>query len=154
MKDEEIARRLKDTRLALGKSQEAMAVAVGGKLRSWQDYEKGRSIPGGAVLAQLGRLGVNMNWVLTGEGAMFAHLPGAEPPTPIPAAPPDLDMLRDIVRQLAELMEEEGLRPRPDRFADLVVAVYEQQLAESRAAPAAQAQFNAGSLRGFLRLVR
>lgn len=72
---------------------------------------------------------------------------------PAPAEP-DLDMLRDIVRQLAELMEEEGLRPRPSRFADLVVAVYQQHLADSDKTAAPTAGISAAGLRGFLRLVR
>ena len=33
-------------------------------------YEQGVNVPGGEALAALARTGVNVNWLLTGEGAM------------------------------------------------------------------------------------
>ncbi len=38
--------------------------------RSWQDYELGKSVPGGKVFEALAKLGFNANWLLTGEGAI------------------------------------------------------------------------------------
>lgn len=69
--DISVGGRLKDAREALGYTQKGVAEAVGSKLRSWQDYEADRKMPGSQVIAGLVRLGVNANWVLTGEGPML-----------------------------------------------------------------------------------
>jgi len=62
---EEIADRLKTARKRLGYAQKQMGEAIGGSLSAWQNYEAGKSIP---ALAGLARLGVDINWLLTGEG--------------------------------------------------------------------------------------
>ncbi len=71
MSDDALSRRLKVVRERLGYTQTRIAEAVGGKLRSWQEYEKGARVPGSSVIAGLVELGVNANWVLTGKGAML-----------------------------------------------------------------------------------
>lgn len=68
--------RLKRIRTHLNLTQSQMADAVGVKYRSWQDYETGKSIPGGKVLAGIAKLGINTHWVLTGDGQILA---GARP---------------------------------------------------------------------------
>lgn len=60
--------RLRAVRTKLSLTQREMAEAVNVKYRSWQDYETGKSIPGGKVLAGLAALGINTNWLLTGSG--------------------------------------------------------------------------------------
>lgn len=71
MVQEDLGSRLKRARETLGYAQKGIAEAVGSKLRSWQDYEAGKKVPGSQVIAGLARLGINANWVLTGEGAML-----------------------------------------------------------------------------------
>ena len=66
-----IGSRLKQARESLKYTQSGISSAVGSKLRSWQEYEKGSRVPGSQVIAGLTRLGVNANWVLTGEGQMM-----------------------------------------------------------------------------------
>ncbi len=68
----EIGYRLKQLREALGYTQTGIAEAIGSKLRSWQEYERGSRIPGSQVIAGLVKLGVNANWVLVGEGPMLS----------------------------------------------------------------------------------
>ena len=36
-------------------------------IRSWDAYENGTSIPGGEVLSNLAKIGVDINWLLTGK---------------------------------------------------------------------------------------
>lgn len=60
--------RLKIARDVLGLSQSAIAKAAGSSLPAWQGYESGKNIPGGKVFEGLARLGINVNWLLTGEG--------------------------------------------------------------------------------------
>ena len=62
--------RLKTLRELVGKDQKDMADALKISFRSWQDYELGKSVPGGKVFEALAFLGYNVNWVLTGEGSM------------------------------------------------------------------------------------
>jgi len=62
--------RLKIARELLVKSQKDMATLLGIGYRSWQGYESGSNYPGGEVFESLARLGINTNWLLTGEGPM------------------------------------------------------------------------------------
>jgi len=71
--EDDISKRIKQVRNHLGYAQKYISELAGCKLRTWQTYEDGKSIPGGKVLAGLSRLGVNVDWVLTGEGEMFSE---------------------------------------------------------------------------------
>lgn len=62
--------RLIAAREATGKSQKDLAEILGISFRSWQDYELGKSVPGGKVFESLSRLGFSSDWLLTGEGPM------------------------------------------------------------------------------------
>jgi phage repressor protein C with HTH and peptisase S24 domain len=81
-----LAQRLKVLRDHFGHTQQEMAVFVGGKLRSWQDYEAGRSAPSAGTLASLAMAGVNINWVLTGAGGMLHSSTGLDIENPSGAA--------------------------------------------------------------------
>lgn len=70
--DINLGMRLKGVRERLGYAQKGIAEAAGSKLRSWQDYEAGAKMPGSQVIAGLAKLGINTNWLLTGEGPMLA----------------------------------------------------------------------------------
>lgn len=61
-----LAARLVEARLKTGTTQKELAERLGCGWRSIQDYEQGRAIPGGNVLAGYGELGINLNWLLTG----------------------------------------------------------------------------------------
>jgi phage repressor protein C with HTH and peptisase S24 domain len=63
--------RLKAARLSLHREQKEMAEILGISFRSWQDYELGKSVPGGKVFETLTRHGFNANWLLMGEGVML-----------------------------------------------------------------------------------
>lgn len=63
--------RIKDVRSHFNCNQKKMSELLSVKYRTYQDNEKGKSIPGGAVLASYVRIGVNVNWLLTGEGPML-----------------------------------------------------------------------------------
>jgi len=65
-----LADRIKTARNYLGKEQKEIAKLLDISFRSWQDYELGKSVPGGKVFEALARIGFNANWLLTGEGPM------------------------------------------------------------------------------------
>ena len=62
--------RIKTIRQHQKLSQRAMADMLGISLKSWQDYEAGKSVPGGKVFESICRLGFSGTWLLTGEGSM------------------------------------------------------------------------------------
>lgn len=67
-----IGNRIKAVRELLGYTQSGISKQCGSKLRSWQEYEKGGRSPGSQVIAGLVSIGVNANWLLSGEGEMLA----------------------------------------------------------------------------------
>lgn len=62
-----IGNRLKKIRENLGFSQDSMAKFINCSLRSWKGYESDSNVPGGDVLANLAKAGIDINWVLSGE---------------------------------------------------------------------------------------
>lgn len=65
-----IADRLRTARTALRLKQSEVAEQSGVSERAYQGYEAGRSVPGGEAIEGFVRLGINANWLLTGEGPM------------------------------------------------------------------------------------
>ena len=65
-----LAERLKIAREHLGKSQKDIAALAGASYRAWQGYENGENQPGAKVIEALAKLGINANWLLTGEGSI------------------------------------------------------------------------------------
>ena len=70
--DNVLPRRFRALRKVLGKTQKEIGESIGGGLRTWQNYETGRSSPSWRVLHALIDMGVNVNWLLTGTGDMFS----------------------------------------------------------------------------------
>lgn len=66
-----LSERLKEARLALGLKQPELSKAIGAKLRGYQENESGRSTPRSDVITGFIGLGVNANWLLTGNGEML-----------------------------------------------------------------------------------
>ncbi len=62
-----IGDRLKKIRENLGFSQDAMAKFISCSLRSWKGYESNSNVPGGDILANLARAGIDTNWILSGN---------------------------------------------------------------------------------------
>lgn len=82
-KSAEVGVRMKAAREALGLTQDGFARAVGGSKRGIQENEARNRVPGGEIIAGMVRLGINANWLLTGEGPMLL----ADLVAPAPAAP-------------------------------------------------------------------
>lgn len=91
----DLAGRIRSARRILGLSQTSIAKAAGSSLPAWQGYESGKNIPGGNVLAGLARLGININWLLLGEGPTCASGP----------SPPDAEIEKKVDHFLAEIRQ-------------------------------------------------
>ncbi|MCU0757156.1 MAG: helix-turn-helix transcriptional regulator [Xanthomonadales bacterium] len=75
----DVANRIKAWRQALGLTQEQFAALASMPKRTLVGYENDEREPGAAALALLARTGVNVNWLLTGEGEMRSTPALAEP---------------------------------------------------------------------------
>lgn len=71
-----VAGRLGQIRKFLGLSQKDMGRRVGVSGTTWQNYELENAAPNAHVLARLSGEGFDMNWVLTGAGAMRTEAKG------------------------------------------------------------------------------
>lgn len=119
--EENIHTRLRMAREALGYTQKRVAEAVGGKLRSWQDYESG-TVPGSAVIAGLVGLGINANWLLTGEGPIRTEeLRNQLHPDAHADGPVDRHVLRDVLEVLEEVLQQQGRELAPAAKSELVL---------------------------------
>jgi transcriptional regulator with XRE-family HTH domain len=78
----EIGERLREWRQALGLTQAQLAERLGVHIGVLKKYEQGVNVPGGEPLGALARTGVNVNWLLTGEGEMRSAPALGEPATP------------------------------------------------------------------------
>lgn len=77
-----ISARLGGIRKFLGLSQKEMGRRVGVSGTTWQNYELENASPNAHVLAHLSGEGFDINWVLTGEGAMRHEDAAADRPAP------------------------------------------------------------------------
>lgn len=86
--DNEIGDRLRYWRKhVLGMTQEHFAQATGIHLSAIRKYESRSSLPSGESLLAIASTGVNLHWLLTGEGDTRAPAGGSVPPAPVsPAA--------------------------------------------------------------------
>ena len=94
-------------------TQDALAMVAGARSKSGlQDNEAGKNIPGGQMIAALVHVGINANWLLTGEGPML--LADLAPPPAKPVAPRiNIDALAAII--------EGTLKAAPDMSVEAVV---------------------------------
>ena len=69
--EDTIGTRIRQWRLALGLTQAELSTRLGVHIGVLKKYEQGINIPGGEVLATIAKTGVNMTWLLTGEGEML-----------------------------------------------------------------------------------
>ncbi len=91
--------RLKSVRRHLDQSQKQMDDLIGIGKGSWQRYERGQ-VPGGRVSTSLAKLGINLNWLMTGEGDMVEgdSASGAARPHELQA----IDLALDVLSQWPE----------------------------------------------------
>lgn len=96
--------RLKKLRSILDKSQLEMGRMVGVTQVAWQQYEADRSVPGGLVLKSLVEQSVNVRWLLTGQGEMFASQELEDP-----NEPGEVARKLQRLQHLEQLIDELGL---------------------------------------------
>lgn len=95
-----------------------MAALMGISLRALQTYEAGDREPKAKDVARLAEAGIDLNWLLTGEGEMRRG--GlAEPASPV-----DLDVLRDCIEVLHDELRRRGRTLEPAQEAEALALLY------------------------------
>ena len=121
MLDMDAGGRTKAVRSHFGLSATQMAEAAGLKNRkSWEDYERGNHLPTGPVLLRLAEMGINTNWLLTGQGQMLL--------CESPSSPLNEDLLGQVIAGVEELLAERGYRVTPAHKAELIGIFYRHYL--------------------------
>jgi transcriptional regulator with XRE-family HTH domain len=124
-----VAERLKGWRQSVGATQDQFASLIGkhvGMIRKW---EGGSATPGGDALIDIATTGVNLHWLLTGEGEMHAGV-GAAPSQvqqqTLQAAPAlNHELLQAAVEGVAEGLRRINRTVPADKHAQLIAAAYE-----------------------------
>ncbi len=66
-----IGERIRSAREALGLTRPAFVEKYGGSVRTLENNEAGRNEAGACLIAVYAANGINVNWLLTGEGPML-----------------------------------------------------------------------------------
>lgn len=74
-----IAARLRMWRKHLGLTQQEFSSRTGLHIGVVRKYELGVNVPGGEALVAIGKTGVNLNWLLLGQGDMCAEAGAKQP---------------------------------------------------------------------------
>lgn len=111
------ANRFEELRQLRGVSQIEMARLAGVSRSSWQRYERGEQ-PTGEVLQNLAKQGVNLHWLLTGQGPMMIEGPAVPAGTraePEAAPPRELDdeLMARVVDTIVRAYKDAGVTLAP-----------------------------------------
>ncbi|MCG8357864.1 MAG: helix-turn-helix domain-containing protein [Kiloniellales bacterium] len=107
-------------RRKLGLTQLEMARRMNVSLRAYQNYERGQRAPTADHLEPLALTGINVNWLLTGEGPMYQERSGARAMVGI-----DEKLLSDCIQALEEALDRMGLTISHDKKGEAIALVYE-----------------------------
>ena len=116
---ESLAHRLRQAREHLGLTQADAAYKTGIPLVSYKKYESSKATPGGDALTTLGRMEINLHWLLTGEGPMLLT-DLYKPPLPL-----DMDRLVGVIREFEEALQRHCRALDPQRKARAIAVLYE-----------------------------
>lgn len=111
-------------------SASELAAKIDGAEGTIRDYERGKSVPGGFVVAQLATLGVNPTWLLINEGPMLLR------DLVRPRPPVDAELLTGVISGVESHLAAEGLELAPEKKGQLIALLYEQCQAEGEVRPA------------------
>ena len=126
-----LAKRLRNVRRSLGDIDRVeFSKALGLSTNSVSRYERGEQEPSySAFAAYCTVYGVNMNWLLTGEGEMFADPSKRPAAAPVPAIDPEL--FRAVGRLVLKVYKEEGIKLPPDALLDEQAGAYNALVARA-----------------------
>lgn len=113
-----IGDRLREVRTNLGLTQPEVAARMGVSNRAYQTYEAGERQPKAADLAGLHGEGIDLNWLLTGEGGMYRN-------PPLEALPVvDEDLLCEALKLVEDWLTANRRTMAPAKKAEVVIGIY------------------------------
>lgn len=115
-----ITGRLKAARNALNMSQTDASLSTGIPVGTLREYEQGPSLPGFKAMQGFVKIGINANWLLTGEGQMLVADMKPEQSYAI-----DFQCLKKSVQAVEEGLSGSTRRIDPAKKAELILAVYD-----------------------------
>lgn len=121
-----LSQRIKALRQTLGKTQRDMAAWAGVTPLGWHKYEAGDNLPGATVLASMREKGVNINWLLGGDGPMRLYM-NFTPDEP--AAPSDQDILKEAINAVESWLATNSRALPPEKKAEIYTHIYAEALA-------------------------
>jgi transcriptional regulator with XRE-family HTH domain len=122
----EIGSRMKAARESVGLSRPSFTAKFGGSVRTLENNEAGRNEPGAGIVLSFISLGINANWLLTGEGPMLLSALTALPAqSQSMTSQPDLARLRLSLQAVDEGLAATSRSMASDQKAELVMAVYD-----------------------------
>lgn len=116
---ETIGGRLRAWRQSRTKTQAEISDLTGIPVDTWKKYEGDIRAPGSEALSLMVKAGLNLNWLMTGEGDMKW---GADDTPPPPAV--NYELLSSAELAVHRFLDEEGGTAPPERIARLVIALY------------------------------
>ncbi len=123
MRDEAFGTRFAHVRMFLGMTQAVAADHFEISTTAWNNYENGRRYPKAELLAALFESGIDLNWLLSGEGEMLLADRGQ-------TAPESEDsnevikhraLLFDMVVGMEAQVQDSGLNPTPEQRANMIL---------------------------------
>lgn len=128
MRQETIGTRIGTARRHIGKSIDAFSDETGIPKSTLKKYESGSSTPGGEAIQSIAKIGINANWLLTGEGPiLIKDLTPPLHPEAAPEGPIDRGVVRDVVEVVEEVFRERRMAPlAPDKKAELILLLCDE----------------------------
>lgn len=117
----EFAERLRVGRKRLDMTQQALSDSSGVPLQTHKQYERGLRRPGLDALTGYLRAGINVNWLLSGEGVVLLR----DQPAPASAGAFDSQLMLELIEVVEQLLAEHRRELPPPKKAELVVTLYE-----------------------------
>lgn len=100
-------------------SQAEFAGKHGAHKNTYANYEREDREPAWGFLQNLVKAGVNVNWVLTGDGPMLLK-------DQVQVAPLDQGVLLDVLAVVEEELKRRNRYLEPEKKAELIMLLYEQ----------------------------
>lgn len=137
-----IGDRIKQWRGDKNLKQDQASSLLGIKFSTYQKYEMDISKPGADALESFANAGINVNWLLTGQGPMLLADLAAKSQAPEPSSPVNYELLQSLIEMLERILKERRLVLEPARKAAAIQIMYEYcMLDEKAASPATVEKF-------------
>ena len=117
--DKQKSSRIKTVREFLNLSQKEFATLIGASFRTVQSYESGKSDPKGKVLEILYDLGIDINWLMTGNGEMRRQSPSEDFPLLT-----DLELLESVIKLVDEYFANRDFKLPKEYREKIIIEIY------------------------------